>query len=109
VAKVAFRLKVKEGQQQEYIREHQNVWPELLSIIKEAGIHNYSIFLDDRDLFLYCEVKGSTEDFVEAWKRIQATEISKKWSERMTTLLEPARGIGETAAPPLIKQIFYME
>jgi L-rhamnose mutarotase len=109
MAKIGFRLKVREGKEEEYIREHQNVWPELLDIYKKAGFHNYSIFIDDRDLFLYCEVEGGMEEFVSAWKTVQATELSKNWSERMTPLLEPARGIGETQAPPLMKQIFYLE
>ena len=109
MAELGFRLKVREGQEEEYIRTHQNVWPELLNIITDAGIHNYSIFIDGRDLFLYCEVEGSTQDFVEAWKKTQATEVSKNWSNMMEPLLEPASGIGETEAPPLMRQIFYLE
>ena len=109
MAKIGFRLRIKEGRQAEYIEAHQNVWPELLSVIKDTGIHNYSIFVDSQDLFLYCEIDGSVDDFVAAWKTIQATEVSQKWSHEMTRLLEPARGIGEEQAPPLMRAIFYLE
>ena len=109
MAKIGFRLKVREGRQEEYIEAHAHVWPELLSVIKDAGIHNYSIFIDGHDLFLYCEIDGSVDDFVAAWKIVQATEISQKWSQSMTRLLEPARGIGEEQAPPLMRAIFYLE
>jgi len=109
MARIGFRLKIREGLQDEYVEAHQHVWPELLSVIKDAGIYNYSIFIDGQDLFLYCEFDGSVDDFVGAWKRVQATEISKKWSQSMTLLLEPARGIGEEQAPPMMKQIFYLE
>jgi L-rhamnose mutarotase len=85
------------------------VWPELLKTIKDAGIRNYSIFLDGRDLFLYCEIDGDVADFITAWKQIQATEISRKWSDEMALLLEPARGIGEEQAPPMMRQVFYLE
>ena len=108
MAKIGFRLKVREGKKEEYIRVHEQVFPELLSIIKNAGIHNYSIFIDGLDLFLYCEIDGSTEDFVAAWKSIQSTDVSKKWSESVSQLLEPARGIGEEQAPPMMTQIFYL-
>jgi L-rhamnose mutarotase len=109
MAKIGFRLKVKEGFEDEYIRAHQQVWPELLDVVQDAGIHNYNIFIDGQDVFLYCEVDGTVEDFVAAWKRIQATEVSRRWSEAMSKLLEPARGIGEEEAPPMMKKIFYLE
>ena len=109
MAKIGFRLKVREGLQEEYVDVHQHVWPALLSVIQDTGIHNYSIFIDGQDLFLYCEIDGSEDDFVTAWKNVQATEISRQWSEAMQTLIEPAPGIGEEQAPPLMRQIFYLE
>jgi L-rhamnose mutarotase len=109
MAKIGFRLKIRDGLQEEYIEAHQNVWPELLRVIKDAGIYNYSIFIDGQDLFLYCEIDGTVDDFVAAWKSIQATEVSQKWSHEMARLLEPARGIGEEQAPPLMRAIFYLE
>ena len=109
MAKIGFRLKVKDGFQEEYIRAHQSVFPELLQEVQNAGIHNYSIFIDGLDLFLYCEMDGSVDDFVTAWKSIQATEVSQRWSEEMSKLLEPASGIGEEQAPPMMRQIFYLE
>ena len=109
MAKIGFRLKVKQGFEEQYIKAHQEVWPELLQVVQDAGIHNYSIFIDGQDVFLYCEVDGTVEDFVAAWKKIQATEVSRRWSEAMSKLLEPARGIGEEAAPPMMQNIFYLE
>ncbi len=108
MAKIGFRLKVKEGRQEEYIKAHQNVFPQLLEEVRSSGIHNYSIFIDGQDLFLYCEIEGGLEEFVSAWKKIQATDISKQWSEEMSKLLEPATGIGEEEAPPMMRQIFYL-
>ena len=47
MAKLGFRLKVREGHEEEYISTHENVWPELINIIADVGIHNYSIFIDN--------------------------------------------------------------
>jgi L-rhamnose mutarotase len=109
MARIGFRLKVKEGREEQYIKSHQEVWPELLQIIKDVGIRNYSIFIDGRDLFLYCEIDGTKDDFVNAWKQVQATDVSQRWSKEMSELLEPASGIGEEQAPPMMRQIFYLE
>ena len=59
--RVAFVMRVKEGQQEEYIRRHQQVWPEVQTNMRRAGIHKMSIFLFGLQLFLYMEVDDYTE------------------------------------------------
>jgi len=51
MARVAFRLWVQEGQLDEYVRLHAEVWPDLLADMTDAGIHNYSIWADGLELF----------------------------------------------------------
>ena len=43
---VAFRMQLKPGRVDEYRRRHDELWPELVETLHEAGIHDYSIFLD---------------------------------------------------------------
>ena len=43
----AFKMKLKPGFEDEYKNHHTAIWPELVSLIKEAGISDYSIFLDE--------------------------------------------------------------
>ena len=45
--KYAFKLRIKADAIEEYDREHQRVWPELLAKLKDVGISDYSIFLDE--------------------------------------------------------------
>jgi L-rhamnose mutarotase len=53
----AFRMKLKSGATEEYKRRHDAIWPELRQLLGEAGIHDYSIFLDEEDMHLFAVLK----------------------------------------------------
>jgi L-rhamnose mutarotase len=53
----AFRMKLKPGAAAEYRRRHDEIWPELSRLLREAGIHDYSIFLDEETLHLFAVLK----------------------------------------------------
>ena len=56
--RVAFRLRIKHGKEEEYDAVHKNVWPVLLAKLKEVGISHYSIFRREQDLFGRATFKG---------------------------------------------------
>lgn len=82
--RIAFRLRVKPGQLDEYIRLHGEVWPELLADLHAAGYRNYSIFADGLDLFGYFEV----EDYEAAQAAMAASDANHRWQAFMTDYLE---------------------
>jgi L-rhamnose mutarotase len=45
--KLAFRMYLKPGNEAEYRRRHDEIWPELSALLKERGVSDYSIFLDE--------------------------------------------------------------
>jgi L-rhamnose mutarotase len=45
--RVAFKMKLFPGFEQEYKKRHDAIWPELSALLKETGISEYSIFLDE--------------------------------------------------------------
>jgi L-rhamnose mutarotase len=53
----AFRMKLKPGTTAEYKRRHDEIWPELKQLLGEAGIYDYSIFLDEEDMHLFAVLK----------------------------------------------------
>ena len=55
--KYAFRMKLKPGVTAEYKRRHGEIWPELKQLLGEAGIYDYSIFLDEEDMHLFAVLK----------------------------------------------------
>jgi L-rhamnose mutarotase len=44
--KHAFRMQLNPDMEAEYIRRHDEIWPELSALLKEAGVSDYSIHLD---------------------------------------------------------------
>ena len=58
--KIVWRARIRDGMEQEYVRRHDEIWPEMVNALKEAGICNYTIWKDGYELFGYYECrKGS--------------------------------------------------
>ena len=51
--KFAFRMQLNPGMQDEYIRRHDLIWPELVDLLRSAGISDYSIHLDPQTNALF--------------------------------------------------------
>ena len=73
---------VKEEKLDEYKKLHAAVWPEILSMIKQCNIENYSIYLrklpdGNHYLFSYFEYVG--EDFEVDMAKMAADEMTQKW------------------------------
>jgi hypothetical protein len=52
-------LRLKPGAAEAYKAHHRTVWPEVLKMITECNIRNYSIYFKDDVLFSYFEYHGS--------------------------------------------------
>ena len=54
---IAFTMQLKPGQAAEYERRHDAIWPELVSLLKGAGVSDYSIFLDEASGTLFAVLR----------------------------------------------------
>jgi L-rhamnose mutarotase len=81
----AFLMTFKPGVEDEYEKRHNPIWPDLQQILKEHGVHNYSIFLDRNSskLFAYVEVESD-----ELWSKIAETPACQRWWVHMKDLME---------------------
>lgn len=70
-------IKVRPEKLDEYTRLHAAVWPEILKMIKECNIENYSIFHRDGFLFSYLEYTG--KDFAADMAKMAADPMTQKW------------------------------
>lgn len=100
----AWRAKVVSGKLDEYIKRHNNIWPEMSKVLKKAGISNYTIWNNGDDLFGYYECES-----VDYAARVQAeSPVVDKWNEYMKDVLimemDP-----ETGAQPKMRQVFLHE
>lgn len=79
--RIGFLLKVKGDRLEEYKEHHKHVWPEMLDALREAGWHNYSLFLrTDGLMFGYFETEESLQA---AQARMASTEVNTRWQEFM--------------------------
>lgn len=99
-----FKMKLHPGLKDEYRKRHSEIWPGLVSLLKENGVGNYSIFLDEETntLFAYQEQAGdkSSQD-------LGTTEIVKKWWKYMADIMETNPDNSPVTVP--LEQVFYME
>ena len=100
--KYAWKATVVEGQIEEYIRRHDNLWPEMKEVLANAGIVNYTIWNVGNELFGYYEC----EKGVEYAAKVQAeSEVVDRWNEYMKDILimemDPVTG-----AQPMLKKVF---
>ena len=81
----AFLMILKPGNQEEYKKRHDPIWPELQQVLRAHGVHNYSIFLDHKTdrLFAYAEIESE-----ELWQRIAETEVCRRWWTYMKDLMQ---------------------
>ncbi len=101
----AWKARILEGKLQEYVRRHDEIWPEMLEVLKNAGIKNYTIWNVGNELFGYYECEKGIEY---AAKVQRESPVVDRWNEYMKDVMvmdtDP-----ETGAQPLLKQVFFME
>ena len=101
----AFQLKIKPGKAQEYDEAHREVWPDLLSKLKEVGISHYSIFRRGNDLMLVMEV----DNFDRAWALLEQDPVNQQWQEKMADLFAPVPELGPGERFPMWTEVFYLD
>ena len=104
MTRVAFKMKLNEGQKQAYIKRHDEIWPELKQLLKDAGVSDYSIFLDEETNTLFAVQKVSGEG---GSQDLGKTEIVKKWWAFMADIMETNPDNSPVSIP--LEEVFYME
>lgn len=81
----AFKMKLKPGAAAEYRRRHDDIWPELKSLLSGAGIYDYTIFLDEETNTLFAVQKTSGDH---GSQELVDSEIVQRWWAYMADIME---------------------
>ena len=102
--RVGFKMKLKPGFKQEYIKRHNEVWPEIVKLIKDSGISEYSIFLDEETniLFGIQNVSGETSS-----QGLGSVEIQQKWWDYMADIMET--NPDHSPITVFLEEVFYLK
>jgi L-rhamnose mutarotase len=102
--RVAFKMKLKPGFEQEYKRRHDEIWPELAEELSRAGVRDYSNFLDLETLTLFAFQKlqeGNTAD------RLPEAEVVKRWWDYMKDIMETNPDNSPVTVP--LEEVFHLD
>lgn len=81
----AFRMQLKPGQVAEYQRRHTALWPDLAQALHDAGIYDYSIFLDEETLHLFAVLKLHPGHTIAA---LPEHPVMRRWWDYMADIME---------------------
>ena len=101
---LAFKMHLNEGQKEEYTKRHNELWPELHQLLKDTGVSEYSIFLDEETntLFAFQKVSGDGGS-----QDLGKTEIVQKWWAFMADIMKTNPDNSPVTIP--LEEVFYME
>ncbi len=102
--KYAFKMQLLPGKADEYRRRHDAIWPELAALLKEAGISDYSIHLDEETGVLFGVL----------WRRrnhkmadLPANPVMRRWWDHMADLMETHPDKAPIATP--LRTVFHLD
>ncbi len=101
--RIAVRMKLFKGFEAEYKRRHDLLWPELEALLKETGVADYAIFLDEETSDLFGVLKlaeGSTMD------DLPNHPVMQRWWSYMRDIMETNPDHSPVSTP--LKEVFYL-
>ncbi|TGG93489.1 L-rhamnose mutarotase [Natronospirillum operosum] len=92
------------GQETEYRRRHDELWPELRAHLKACGIRNYHIFLHPETLQLFACFE--TEDELDE-QRLKTAAVMQRWWDYMADIMDTRKESTEPEATQL-REVFHL-
>jgi L-rhamnose mutarotase len=101
--KYAFKMQLNPGMKAEYIKRHDEIWPELVTLLHDAGIWDYSIHLDEETNTLFGVLWRGDAHGMDA---LPDHPVMRRWWSHMADIME-TKPDNEPVAIPL-KTVFHM-
>jgi L-rhamnose mutarotase len=103
MARVAFKMTLYKGFEEEYLKRHYTIWPDLEELLKQTGISDYSIFLDESTNSLFGVLKAEDP---KALDDLPAHPVMQKWWAYMKDIMETNDDNSPVSIP--LKEVFYL-
>lgn len=101
--KYAFTMQLRRGHEEEYRKRHDNIWPELATLLTRAGVSDYSIHLDRESGKLFALL---TRDPGHRMDELPLDPVMQRWWSYMADIMET-----EADNSPVVtelEQVFYL-
>jgi L-rhamnose mutarotase len=77
-------MQLNPGMEDEYRRRHDEIWPELVELLKEAGVEDYSIHLDRETGILFGVLWRRTDH---SMADLPCHPVMKRWWAHMADIM----------------------
>ena len=101
--RIAFRMQLHKGFEEEYAKRHEKLWPELQKLLTGSGISDYSIFLDETTNALFGVLKVADPAVL---NELPLQPVMKKWWAYMKDIMETHADHSPVSIP--LKEVFYL-
>jgi L-rhamnose mutarotase len=101
--KLAFKMKLKPGYEKEYEKRHNEIWPELVELMKNEGISDYTIFLDEETLTLFAVQQIADDNKTTV---LDKEKVMRKWWNFMADIMETNPDKSPVSKP--LKKVFHL-
>lgn len=91
------------GKEEEYKKRHDEIWPDLVQLLKQTGISEYSIFLDPNTNSLFGVLKAEDP---KALDDLPQHEVMQRWWKYMGDIMEANPDNSPVSVP--LKEVFYL-
>jgi L-rhamnose mutarotase len=102
--RVAFKMKLFRGKEEEYRKRHDEIWPELERLLKATGVADYSIFLDEETGYLFGILNIDDPSQLD---RLPEHPVMQKWWTYMSDIMETNPDSSPVSIP--LKEVFYLQ
>jgi len=101
--RIAFKMKLYPGFIEEYKDRHDDIWPDIKALLKEAGVSDYSIFIDYETNSLFAVLKAADKKVLD---ELALNPVMHQWWQFMSDIME-TNGDNSPVTVPL-KEIFHL-
>jgi L-rhamnose mutarotase len=101
--RLGFTMQLLPGKADVYKERHDALWPELHALLKEAGIRDYSIFLDEHSGKLFAFLVFESQEKLDI---LPKQAVMQRWWQYMSDIMETNPDHSPLTHP--LKQVFFM-
>lgn len=102
--KIAFKMRLKPGCKEEYRQRHDAIWPELKQLLKENGVSDYTIFLDEETNILFAVQQ---QDGEQSSQDLGKLPVVQRWWSYMADIMETNEDDSPVTIP--LAKVFHMD
>lgn len=101
--RVAFKMQLFRGKEEEYRKRHDALWPDLEQLLKANGISEYSIFLDESTNNLFGFLKVTDPILLDD---LPSSPVMQRWWQFMSDIMETNPDKSPVSIP--LEEVFYL-